>query len=86
MDREMVLNMLKNELNVEKFEMSGPFPGESHLKKSGLSDQFMIKFDQSLLDTLYEKVTAFIEARKNSGVEVDFKVYNTLPYSAKDSL
>lgn len=44
----------------------------------------MIKFEPSVLSTLYNKVTAVVQARKSTGVEVDFKVYNTLPGWVKD--
>ncbi|NLJ49089.1 MAG: hypothetical protein GX428_05815 [Candidatus Atribacteria bacterium] len=85
-NRERVLNKVKSELNSVKLEINGPFPGESYQKKSGLSDQLVIKFEQSLLGTLYDKVTAAVQARKSTSVDVDFKVYNTLPYLVKDDL
>ena len=84
LNREMVLNKVKNELKVDQFIVDGPFPGDSYLKKSGWSDQLVIKFEPSVLSTLYNKVTAVVQARKSAGVEVDFKVYNTLPGWVKD--
>ena len=84
LNREMVLNKVKSELKVDQFIVDGPFPGDSYLKKSGWSDQLVIKFEPSVLSTLYNKVTAVVQARKSTGVEVDFKVYNTLPGWVKD--
>jgi len=82
----MVLNRVKNELDEKQFTIDGPFPGDSYLKKSGWSDQLVIKFEPAVLSILYGKVSAVVQARKSTGVEVDFKVYNTLPDLTKDDL
>ncbi|HAX97726.1 MAG TPA: hypothetical protein DCY12_02205 [Candidatus Atribacteria bacterium] len=86
LNREMVLNRVKNELDEKQFTIDGPFPGDSYLKKSGWSDQLVIKFEPAVLSILYDKVSAVVQARKSTGVEVDFKVYNTLPDLTKDDL
>jgi len=86
LNREMVLNKVKNELDEKPFTIDGPFPGDSYLKKAGWSDQLVIKFEPAVLSILYDKVTAVVQARKSTGVEVDFKVYNTLPHKVTDDL
>ena len=77
-NREMVLNKVRNELNLEKIKVDGPFPGDNYLKKSGSSDQLVIKFEYPLLSALYNRITTVIQTRKSAGVEINFKVYNTI--------
>ena len=77
-DRYLVLNSVKNQFNHEQILIDGPFPSVSTLKKSAWSDQLVIKFDLQYLGMVYDKIIGMVGSRKMNGVEIDFRVLNTL--------